>query len=324
MSYAQFGLIQASDYNSLVGGNPTTTANTLNAVWATGSGGVGYGQTAAANVSAGASVAATNWATLINNTSSAASHQGATLGTVTTPTSGGTVTYQANVVTNLQTIYGNRLNAAAQGSTTANTTTTGGAWTDTATFTFTVTFANGDAARYFFNAGGQIKMTASHPNNTAGINAAFNSLASATGTIVVSGQNSGSRTIVGTSYNGLTKVGGSGDAVANSALGYFGLTTNAIGGTNTLLLDQNYSTSPYSGLVEIQYRGNVNGVQGSNGDNGTIVRIVSTWNSDTANTIKVVGSGSAVTCTAVPPSQTNIANTWGAITIAGSVVTANV
>lgn len=319
MSYAQFGLIQATDFNSLAGGNPTTTANTLNAVWATGSGGLGYGQTAVANVAAGQSVAASNWATLINNTSSAASHQGASLGTVTTPTAGGTVTYQANVVTNLQTVYGNRLNAAAQGSTTANTATTVGAWTDTATFTFTVTFANGDAARYFFNAGGQIKMTASHPNTTAGINAAFNSLASATGTVVISGQNSGSRTIVGTSYNGLTKVGGSGDAVANSSLGYFGLTT-----ANTLLLDQNYSTSPYSGLVEIQYGGKTNGVQGSNGDNGTIVTIVSRWNSDTANTIKVVGSGSAVTCTAVPPSASNISNTWGAISISGSVVTANV
>lgn len=324
MSYAQFNLIEASDFNNLVGGNPTTTANTLNAVWATGSGQVGYGQTAVSNVAAGQTVAATNWASLINSTSNAATHQGATLGSVTTPVAGGLVTYQANVVTNLQTIYGNRLNAASTGSTTANTTTTGGAWTDTATFTFTVTFANGDAARYFFNSGGQLKLTASHSNSTAGINAAFNALATATGTVVISGQNSGTRTVAGTSYNGLTKIGGSGDAVANSALGYFGLTTNAIGGTNTLLLDQNYSTSPYSGLVEIRYNANTNGVQGSNSDNGTIIRIVSTWNSDTANTIKVVGSGSSVTCTAFPPASTAIANTWGAITIAGSVVTANV
>ncbi len=46
MTYAQFGLIQAADFNTLVGGNPTTTVNTLNATWATGGGSAGYGQTA--------------------------------------------------------------------------------------------------------------------------------------------------------------------------------------------------------------------------------------------------------------------------------------
>ena len=45
MSYAQFSLIDASDFNGLAGGNPTTTAGTLNAVWATGGGTNGYGQT---------------------------------------------------------------------------------------------------------------------------------------------------------------------------------------------------------------------------------------------------------------------------------------
>ena len=62
MSYAQFNLIEASDFNNLVGGNPTSTVNTLNAVWATGSGQGGYGQTAVANVSAGQAVAASSWA----------------------------------------------------------------------------------------------------------------------------------------------------------------------------------------------------------------------------------------------------------------------
>jgi hypothetical protein len=50
MSYAQFASIDASDFNTLAGGNPTTTSGTLNAVWATGGGTAGYGQTAVANV----------------------------------------------------------------------------------------------------------------------------------------------------------------------------------------------------------------------------------------------------------------------------------
>ena len=36
MTYAQYGTIQATDFNALAGGNPTTSSGTLNAVWATG------------------------------------------------------------------------------------------------------------------------------------------------------------------------------------------------------------------------------------------------------------------------------------------------
>ena len=69
MSYAQFGLIQATDFNTFVGGNPTTTANTLNATWATGGGTAGYGQTAVANVAVGNTVIATGqWNSLVSNT----------------------------------------------------------------------------------------------------------------------------------------------------------------------------------------------------------------------------------------------------------------
>ena len=58
MSYSQFGSIQASDFNTFVGGNPTSTANTLNAVWATGSNISCYCQTAVANVAIGQSIVA--------------------------------------------------------------------------------------------------------------------------------------------------------------------------------------------------------------------------------------------------------------------------
>ena len=93
MTYAQFGTVQATDFNTLVGGNPTTTANTLNATWATGGGAAGYGQTALANVSAGNAVQATQWATLVSNTASAATHQGSSITSVSAPVSGGTITF---------------------------------------------------------------------------------------------------------------------------------------------------------------------------------------------------------------------------------------
>ena len=62
MTYAQYGLIEATDYNTLVGPNPSTTANQLNTVWATGGVNAGYGQTSIGQVSVGGIVAASNWA----------------------------------------------------------------------------------------------------------------------------------------------------------------------------------------------------------------------------------------------------------------------
>lgn len=316
MSYAQFSSIDATDYNDLVGGNPVTTSGKLNTVWATGGGQTGYGQTAVANVTVGTTVAASNWATLINNTANAASHQGTSITSVTAPVSGGVITFISAVPTNLTTIYTSRGNAASQGTTSANTQTTGAAWTDYANFTFTCTFANGDAARYFFNAGGQIKMTCTHPNVTAGINSAFNTLATATGTVVISGQSSGSRTIAGTAFNGVTKIGGSGTVESiGTNNGYFGLATG-----NTTIFDQNSGVSPYTTTVQIQYLARTNGTQGSNSDNGSIVTVHCLFDKLSGN--GTVGSGSTCTCTVVPPSTTYIANTWGTITLAGSNTTA--
>jgi hypothetical protein len=317
MSYSQFNLIEASDFNNLVGGNPTATANTLNATWATGSGQAGYGQTAVANVSVGQSVAATSWASLVNNTASAASHQGSSITSVAAPVAGGVVTFLSAIPTNLQTIYTNRRNAAAQGSTTANTITTASTWTEVATWTHTATFANVDAARYFFNAGGQLKITCAHSNSTAGINALFNGLASNVGTLVFSGEGSANvaATIVGTSYLGFTKVGGGGNAPSPyvRTAGYNGLTT-----ANTTVFTQTATGSP-AGYVNsfITIIAKTDGAAGSNAGNGSVITIYTVW--DEVPNGLTVGTGSQVTLTAVPPATTNIANTWGAITLAGSV-----
>jgi hypothetical protein len=185
MSYAQFGTIQASDYNTLVGAATGGTANALNTVWSTGSGFAGYGQTAEANVAVGDTVTAAKWANLITKTSNSASHQSSSITSVTAPASGNTITYNANVVTNLQTTYVNRLNAVSQSGTSANTATYAPTWLNAITFTHIVTFANGDAARYFFNSGGQLAITCAHPAGS-GINLLLNNLASNVGTVVLS------------------------------------------------------------------------------------------------------------------------------------------
>jgi len=314
MTWAAGGLVQATDLNTMLGGNPTTTANTLNATWATGGSQAGYGQTAVANVAAGDVVSATPWNGLFYNTGNAASHQGTSITSISNVSSSNVVTFYSAAQTNLNSIYAARGNAASQGSTTANAVTTASTWTSTATFTQTVSFANGDAARYFFNAGGQIKMTASHPNVTAGVNQALSNLCSAVGTVVISGQNSGARTIAGTSYNGVTKVGGSGSTQTLSTnSGYFGLTTG-----NTTIFDQNSADSPYTANIDLVYIAKTTAATGSNGDNGNVISVFTVLRESGAN--GTVGTGTVVTCTVTPPATTFIANTWGTITLAGSVV----
>lgn len=313
MAYSQGGLIQASDFNTFAGGNPTTTANTINVTWATGGSTAGYGQTAVANVSAGQSVAASNWNSLVSNTASAATHQGSSITSVTAPVAGGTVQYLSAIPTNLATIYTNRLNAASQGSTTANTATYSSTWSSALTFTHTATFANGDTARYFFNSGGQIKMTVAHPSGT-GINLLFNNLCTNVGTVVMSAVTSGSQSIAGTSYAGIQKVGGGGNTpTVDSTKGYFGLTT-----TNATVFTQTASTGP-SGYLSTFIRMIVksNGTQGSNGDTGSVVTVYTIW--DEVPDGLTVATGSATTMTLALPETTNLANSWGSITLSGTV-----
>ena len=313
MTYAQYGTIQATDYNALVGGNPTTTINTLNATWATGGTSAGYGQTAEANVAVGDTVTASKWANLINKTATVASHQGTSINSVSAPVSGGTINYLSNVPTNLTTVYSSRLNAATQGATSANTATFGSTWLNAITFTHTATFANGDAARYFFNSGGQLKITCAHAATSGAGNVLFNGLASNVGTVVMSAPTSGTITIASTSYNGITKIGGGGGAPTISTnSGYFAMTTS---NANVFTQLAGGATAYVNSFIRVVAKSN--GTQGSNGDAGSVVTLYTVW--DEVPDGLTVGSGSNVTVTAVAPETTNLANTWGTITIAGSV-----
>jgi hypothetical protein len=314
MSYAQFGTIQATDYNALVGGDPVTSSGALNTVWATGGTTAGYGQTALANVTVGQTVAASEWANLVNKTANSATHQGTTITAVSAPVVGGTITYLSAIPTNLTTIYAPRLNAATQGTTVANTATYGSTWTTQITFTHTVSFANGNAARYFFNSGGQLKITCSHANTTAGINLLLNNLASNVGTVVMSAPSSGTASIAGTTYNGITKVGGGGNAPTISTnSGYYAMTTS-----NANVFTQTASTGPSGYLATyIRVIAKSNGTQGANGDAGSIITLYTLW--DEVPDGLTAGTGSTTTVTAVVPELTNLSNSWGTISVTGTV-----
>ena len=316
MSYSQFGSIQSTDFNTFVGGNPTSTANTLNAVWATGSNISGYGQTAVANVAVGQTIVAPGqWAALVANTQSAASHQGAAtvIGTVVTPVTGGLVNYQANIPTNLANIYGNRTNATSQSSTVATSNTQSSTWATSLTFTFTVSFANGNAARYFFNSGGQLAITASNPAGTSVTNI-FNQLAANVGTLVMSSIGSGTANIAGTVYSGLQRVGSlsitPSPYLTNS--GYYGLT-----GTATNVFQVTNASGTYINTnIKILANTSTANVAG-NGDNGNVITLQGVWTDLPQGT--TANAGASMTLTVRPPETTYISNTWGAVTVVSTL-----
>ena len=315
MTYAQYGTVSAADFNTLVGGNPTTTVNTLNATWATGGSSAGYGQTDIANVSVGSNVAAVGqWANLVTVTANAATHQGTSITAVTAPVAGGTITYLSAIPTNLTTIYSSRLNAATQGSSISNAATYSSTWSTALVFTHTVTFANGDAARYFFNSGGQLKVTCSHANNTAGVNLLLNNLASNVGTVAMSSPVTGSITISSTTFNGITKIGGGGATPTISTnSGYYAMTTS-----NANVFTQAATTGPaYYLATNINIKTKSNGTQGSNGDSGSIITIYTTW--DEVPDGYAVGAGTTTTVTVQAPETTQLANTWGTLSVTGTV-----
>lgn len=301
MAYFAGGKIQATDYNNFV----STGSPNFNTIWSTGSGNSGYGQTALDTVAAGQRVRASEWANLISNISTAASHQGTTISSVTAPAAGAKiVALTPTIENNLTSINNNRLNAAAVGSTVANTVTRGTSWINDLTFTHTATFANSNAARYFFNSGGQLNITCSHPSGT-NINLLLNNLASNIGTVWMSSATSGSITIAGTSYNGITKVGGGGNSPTISTnSGYYSWTAS-----NTTVFTQTASTGPAAYLGTF-IRCNVI-------LSGSVVTVYTIW--DEVPNGFTASSGSATTLTARYPSTSFLANTWGSVTLSGSV-----
>lgn len=329
MTYSAGGLIEAADYNGFV----NASANNINKVWATGTGDSGWGQTTISTVSAGGTVTATQWATLVANLATSGSQTGSTLTSRTQPVAGNTISVLANVATDINTITTNRGNAAAIGTeygvfsgTTSKTTATGSgqtAWT--ITFTHTVTFASADQARYFWNAGGLVRLQFGKSSTGTDHDPDWNTLAGQCGSIYISGRvNSNSQLIAGTTYTGTTRIGGTGGTQTTLATttGWYQLT-----GTPATLFQLNSPTAPYTP----EY------IRVNASASATVLTLTTTWVDDGSSGAGVtsnISGGTAVTspattigaatapttlCTYFPPSTTYLTNSWGTPAIAASV-----
>jgi hypothetical protein len=340
MTYTAGGLIQATDYNGFVGptGSGGTAGANLNDIWGVGATDKGWGQTAVTNVSTGNTVTATQWASLVNNLATSGTQTNTTLTSRSAPTAGTLISVLANVNADLTSVTTNRGNAAARGTqygtwtgSIAKTGTTGtgqNAWT--LTWTQTVTFADAASARYFWNAGGLVRLDMSKTSNSTDIDPDWNTFVGTVGTLYLSGRvNSAAQTIAGTSYTGFTRIGGSGTpGQYQTTTGWYSLTPGA---ASFLLFQLNNSASPYTGEYITVYAAvnagstvltlTTNWVQPAVTAPGTTTGI--SGGSDTASpSTTITGTAPTVLCTYYPPSSTYLTTaSWGTPTIASSIAT---
>lgn len=321
MSYAQGSVIDATDFNGLASTTAYTPATNVGGnvawVWGTGFGNTGYGQstTLLSSVSATSIITATQWAGLVYTINKALAHQNATtigggpLGANINMTAGQTITYFANVasaVTLVNNIPG-KLGYVNQGTTVTgsnfNTNFSAAGSTSAASFstTRTLTFANGDAARYFFNGGGRVTLVITATNNT--VTARSQDFAQ------MFQSNIGSSYFQANFSVGKTGSGGTVNTNATN-LGYYSLTTSYQTLANITPLTQAYTYN--NDWVRVQVVSN--GVQGSAGDTGSAL----TFRLDAASPAQAgsdFNDGINITVTTridvTPPETTYLANTWG-------------
>lgn len=319
MAYTSGSLIEATDYNGFA--NTTAGAN-VNNVWSTGSTDSGYGQTALTTVSAAGTVTATNWASLVNTISSLGSHTGTAITARSAPTTGNLIEVLAALNTDLTNITTNRQNAVANGTqftgytgTNSKTAATSGTpWS--ITFVNTVTFASADAARYFFNAGGRVKIDVSKTATGATGDPEFNDLANTLcGDIFITG-GTATQTIAGDNYTGTTKVGGTGTPTTlATTTGFYDLTAGA---SATIVYKQFADTAPYtSNFIQHSI------AKGASSDTLVITTLWSASDGDpisggTASSGATPGTAPTTIVTYFPPSTTYLTASWGTPTVAAT------
>ena len=327
MTYSAGGLIQASDYN--------TFQTNLNSIWSTGSGDSGWGQTSIAAVSTSGVVTATNWATLVNNLATSGSQTNIVLTSRTAPVTGNVINILANVATDITSCTTNRGFATNSGSeigyasgTTAKTTATGSgqsAWS--IVFTHTVTFPSANQARYFWNAGGRVRLQFGKTSTGTDIDPDWNTLAGWCGSIYITGRvNSAAQTIAGVSYTGTTRIGGTGGSQTTLATttGWYQLTTSPVS-----VFQLNSTTAPYT---------NQSIDTSATATSSTVLTLVTTWTqpavsgagvtcdisggTDTAaGSVTITGTAPTTLCTFFPPSTANgLTNSWGTPVITATTV----
>lgn len=297
MAYSSGGLIASLDYNTFAQGGASVNhavAN-INTVWGVGTGDKGYGQSSTLTPVATTTdtVTATQWATLISRLNSILTHQAGAGSGISAPTAGTTVSYLSTLSTSISTAFSNRLNSSTNATDVTGAAPAAASWNTATPTTFqiirTATWANADQARYFFNAGGKLILTFSATDLlTNGKGADWVSLlGTKVATIVIGGYS-----------NGRTGTGGTVSA-SNTGIGYWnaGTTNNSI-----LTLTSASGTADY-GTNSVAVGVKTNGVQGVNGDVGTVMTFQIDLSDSAADTNTAPPSLPVYSPAGTPPTQ---------------------
>ena len=273
MTYATGQTILASHYMGFRGSTDPNVAyssdvdatNKLAALVGVGYGTRGYGQISASlpAVIAGSSITAAGWNDMFSVMSDINTHTGSSAAIPSNVLTGDTIhAYDGtggrlDLAALISTLDTNRhlynIGQMSLSSKLSSTRTT--SWSSSVTHEFTVAFTGEDSARYFFNSGGQIYLSANRSGGTTNhLNDSMTQLLSDMGTIKI-----------GASATTYTGSGGTAYSI-----GYYGLTNNP-SGFSTLFV---HAGSAY-GYTTISYsvRARVESYTGSNGGNGSLLRI---------------------------------------------------
>jgi hypothetical protein len=314
MAYSAGSTILDDDYNIFSTGNASGTGDNgvanVNTVWGTGTGVYGWGQTGPLSpVTAGTTVTATQWAGLINRCTAISNHTGQSITSIAVPNVGTLIEAYAALSTNITNLFnaGARNDAAGSGADATTTDTTTNSWNTSATLTKTFTFASAAQMRYFFNAGGMLRLGLSRTGGTSSPqNTGWTNLLTATGTLVLTGANA-SKTIAATSYTGFTKIGGSGSpSTYETGRGRQFFEETAIDATYYTLIQQSDSTYLYT-ANNVKLEAQINAAS-------TVLTFLVTLADGSTGPSDTVDGTLSATWTVRPPSTTYISNTWGTVT----------
>jgi len=272
LAYQTGDLILDDHYNGFAN---TNSPNNVNKIWGTGNGTYGYGQSnTVSTVSAGGTVQASQWNTLLSRMQSIGDHQGTNMTTADSGqlVAGDPVQAILEISTDITSFGNNRYNVAAANLTettnpnTVNRTFTG-SWTTNTIHEVSFTFASSDAARFFFNAGGKITHTWNLSGHTSDDKAnewvdLFNTKAE---TFTFSGNND--------------SLSGSGTQDTDKNEGFWSSDTD---GSYAVYQKQFADTSPYTTNF-CQWEVKVTGTAGDNGGKGEVITIKATAKDDAAD-----------------------------------------
>lgn len=304
MTYAKYGLIQASDFNTLQA--------SLDAFWDVGSGSYGYGQSYNVVKVLGDDVVAVDWQQLRTYILNGGNHQGTILSPMNAVTPYNKVEVINNIANNIAVLSDNRMNASTQGSVQFETYTNIIQWKEYIKFTWTVNFGSHNAVRYFFNCGGQIGFSAYHPAGSVyDIDQLISDLCSDLGTLWVSSPGGfGIPTPVklsGGTFRGVERIGGGGIAVINHTNGFYSYNPSP---KQLIVLRSDFYYYLYDTGTYLQITGAYDG----NGELTFEILI-----DEVPGTLFVTG-GTMTTLHYKPPSTNYLNNSWGAPLISCSVL----